>query len=223
MRRPHPAPGARVEPFGVDDRSLERGRKLLRKAKESKRPLEQRLMVAAAITTVMASPPIVVGGTAEEFWAHDDYHPTDLDLIPRPSPADENAFLELGLKRKGRFWIHPDLPVATEFPHDPSFEVRRTSDKRIAGVTVKLIGVDDLYLDRLQQTTMTESTSDQHFASLLAVAAANWDQLDWKYIERRIRETRERKPALGESMQRMNTACRRVARKQLSQVLLERL
>jgi len=207
----------------VDERRLEHARSLLRQAQEAKRPLDQRLLVAAAFSTVMETPPIVVGGTAEEYWARDEYHPTDVDLIPTPSKADEEAFRKLGLKKLGRHWVSQDTPVATEFPHDTTFEVRRTLDARVGDVTVKVIGVDDLYLDRLGQTTMTESTVDQHFASLLAVAVTNWARLDWTYVQERIRDITGVNPRLGESMKRMNRSCRRIARHELARERAKRL
>lgn len=172
------------------------------------------MVLAAALSSVMSRPPIVVGGTAEEFWTRDEYRPTDLDLIPDPTPDDRAAFEQLGLKREGRFWLHDDIPV--EFPYDETFEVRRTFEKKIAGVVVSVIGVDDLYVDRLVQTTSTENPRDVQFASALAVAATNYETLDWKYIDERIDETAEAKPTLGASMRRMNRTVKREARKALS-------
>lgn len=172
--------------------------------------------MAAALSAVMSPPPIVVGGTAEEYWTGDAYHPTDLDLIPRPSRADQEAFRKLGFKKEGRHWVRDDIPIATEFPHDESFEVRRTFDHKISDVIVKIIGVDDLYLDRLGQTTATMNVRDQHFASLLAVALTNWGTLDWRYIAARISETTKATPALGESMRTMHRKGRRAARNALA-------
>ena len=93
----------------------------MRQVPKAKRPLNQRLLVAAALSAVMSPPPIVVGGTAEEFWTGDEYHPTDLDLIPGPSRADQEAFRKLGFKKEGRHWVREDIPIATEFPQDESF------------------------------------------------------------------------------------------------------
>lgn len=165
----------------------------------------------------MSSAPIVVGGTAEEFWTRDPYRPTDLDLIPGPSDEDIAAFQELGLKKEGRHWVRHDLPVGTEFPHDESFEVKRTFDETVNNVVIKVIGVDDLYLDRLGQTTATENVRDQHFASLMAIALTNWDSLDWRYIEARITETTKRNPPLAKSMRTMHRRCLRKVRQALAE------
>jgi hypothetical protein len=200
----------------VDEARLERARRLLGEARDASRPLDQRLLVAAALSTVMEKMPTVVGGTAEEYWARDEYRPTDLDLIPTPSRADQDAFRKLGFKKDGRHWVSQDLAVATEFPHDSTFEVRRTIDARVGKVTVRVIGVDDLYLDRLGQATMTERIDDQHFASLLAITVTNWEQLDWAYVGGRIRETAVLRPELGRSMRKMHSICRRIARRELA-------
>ena len=179
--------------------------------------------MAAALSAVMSPPPIVVGGTAEEFWTGDEYHPTDLDLIPEPSRADQEAFRKLGFKKEGRHWVREDIPIATEFPHDDSFEVRRTVDEKVANVVVKIIGVDDLYLDRLGQSTSTMNIRDQHFSSLVAVALTNWEKLDWRYIEMRIAEVIKAKPPLGDSMGTMHRRCRRTVRNALARQRAARL
>jgi hypothetical protein len=195
---------------------LEQAEKLLRQVPKAKRPLNQRLLVAAALSAVMSSPPIVVGGTAEEYWTGDAYHPTDLDLIPGPTKADREAFRKLGFKKEGTHWVREDIPIAIEFPHDESFEVRRTFDEKVSNVIVKIIGVDDLYLDRLGQSTSTMNVRDQHFSSLLAVALTNWDKLDWPYIGRRVAEITKVKADLGDSMKTMHRKCRRDARNALA-------
>jgi hypothetical protein len=202
---------------------LEQAEKLLRQVPKAKRPLNQRLLVAAALSAVMSSPPIVVGGTAEEYWTGDEYHPTDLDLIPGPTKADREAFRKLGFKKEGRHWVREDIPIAIEFPHDESFEVRRTVDEKVTNVIVKIIGVDDLYLDRLGQSTSTMNVRDQHFSSLLAVALTNWDKLDWRYIGRRVAEITKEKPDLGASMKTMHRKCRRAARNALARQRAMRL
>ena len=200
----------------AEPRRLEQAQKLLRQVPKAKRPLNQRLLVAAALSVVMSPPPIVVGGTAEEFWTGDEYHPTDLDLIPGPSRADQEAFRDLGFKKEGRHWVREDIPIATEFPQDESFEVRRTFDQKVADVLVKIIGVDDLYLDRLGQSTSTINIRDQHFSSLLAVALTNWGNLDWPYIETRIVEITTVTADLGDSMRTMHRRCRRATRNALA-------
>lgn len=200
----------------ADRTQLARGRDLLELARKETKPLDQRLLVAAAFSSVMETPPIVVGGTAQEHWAGGPYRPTDLDLIPSPSRTDMAAFRQLGFTKRGRHWIWGDMGVGVEFPHDESFEVRRTFDKKIKGAIVKLIGVDDLYLDRLSQSTATMNVRDESFTSVVAIALSNWSVLDWGYIDARIREIGLTNRPVGEAMKAMQRRCRREVRNALA-------
>jgi hypothetical protein len=53
---------------------------LLEEADREPDRLRRHLLVAAALDSTFAKRAVVVGGTAEEYWTHDDYHPTDLDV-----------------------------------------------------------------------------------------------------------------------------------------------
>lgn len=176
--------------------------------------MTKRLLVGAALAGVMEQSPTVVGGTAEEYWSRSDYHPTDLDLVPDPSKKDENAFKALGFHREGRHWVREDVTFGIEFPHDPSFQVNRTVIVKLKTLRaeVQMIGVDDLFLDRLSQATATMNVRDMHFDSLLAVAVTNWDDLDRGYITSRIREIELQNPTLGSAMRSVERRCARRVR-----------
>lgn len=176
--------------------------------------MTKRLVLGAALSVVMEHSPTVVGGTAEEYWSRSAYHPTDLDLIPDPSKKDETAFKALGFYREGRHWVREDVPFGIEFPHDSSFQVNRTVIVKLKalGAEVQMIGVDDLFLDRLSQATATMNVRDMHFDSLLAVAVTNWDDLDRGYITGRIREIELQNPGLGLAMRTLQRRCARRVR-----------
>lgn len=176
--------------------------------------MTKRLLVAAAFSVVMEHAPTVVGGTAEEYWSRSAYHPTDLDLIPDPSKRDKQVFKTLGFNKEGRHWVREGVQFGVEFPHDPTFEVNRTVIVKLNALQaqVHMIGVDDLYLDRLGQATATMNVRDMHFASLVAVAVTNWSELDSGYITRRIREIESQNPLLGSAMNSMHRRCARKVR-----------
>jgi hypothetical protein len=207
----------------VESSQLERAERLLQLSKTAKKPLDQRLLVAAAITSVMSTPPVVVGGTAEEYWTGDAYRTTDLDLIPDPTTADIRALRKLGFRKEGRHWVRSDIPIATEFPHDATFEVRRVENAKVRGSAVRVIGIDDLYLDRLTQSTATLNVRDQAFDSLVAVALTNWDSLDWAYIYARIVELGRSKLGLGAALKSMKRRSNRKVRDALAALMASRL
>jgi hypothetical protein len=195
---------------------------LLRRA-GSAQPTEQRLLIAAALREVMTRTPVVVGGAAEAYWAGDLYRPTDLDLCPRPTVADEAALTALGFQKEGRHWVHADLVYGVEFPGSGD-DIQRTVEVSVGGAHAVVIAVEDLYLDRLRQSTMTERTRDRHFQDAVAIIVARRTALDWTYIDQRIEEEAATgQPLVGVAMQRMHPRVRAAARRALARIRRQEL
>src|SRR5436190_2110398 len=73
---------------------------------------------AAALRRILSHDPIVVGGTAEEYWTAADYHETDLDMCVQLSKVDRSTLAGYGFEREGRHWVSElgKYTVAVEFP-----------------------------------------------------------------------------------------------------------
>jgi hypothetical protein len=183
--------------------------------KESDR-LKRHLYVAAGLREVLEHRPVVVGGTAEEYWTRDDYHETDLDVCVPLTQTEEDALLRLGFERAGRYWeLTGERSVVLEFP-EPRIDgdEERVVEEAIGPGSFAMIGLDDLYLDRLRQTTATMNETDVHFQSALAVAAARFEDIDWTYVARRIEEEGGQ---LGAAMRKMDSRVRAKIRRRLSE------
>jgi hypothetical protein len=189
---------------------------LLRRA-GSAQPMEQRLLIAAALREVMTRTPVVVGGAAEAYWAGDLYRPTDLDLCPPPTIADEAALTALGFQKEGRHWVHADLMYGVEFPGSGD-DIQRTVEVSVGGAHAVVISVEDLYLDRLRH-----STRDRHFQDAVAIIVARRTALDWTYINQRVQEAATAQPLVGVSMQRMHPRVRAAARQALARIRRQEL
>lgn len=175
-------------------------------------------MLAAAMTLLLDTKPIVVGGTAEEYWAGGEYHPTDLDLCPRPSERDLVTLRQVGLVQRGRHWFRSDLPVAVEFP-GPGDDIQRTTLLRVGGVSILMIGCEDLYLDRLRQATASFPREDTSFDGALEIALTNYGTMDWDYVRNRLRGLAKTEPGVGQAMTRVNRRARARARRGRSQLI----
>lgn len=159
------------------------------------------------MTKVLAKEPIVVGGTAEEYWAGGEYHPTDLDLCPPPSASDLQALTSLGMRKRGRHWVRADLPVAVEFPGSGE-DIERTVSVTVDGVSVRIIGCEDLYLDRLRRATVSWPREDVSFDSALEIALTNYTRMDWDYVVGRIKTCVKSEPNVGTAMAGINRRAR---------------
>jgi hypothetical protein len=197
--------------------SISKARDLLRKAERAKPGLRQNLLLAAALSEVIAPAPVVVGGTAEEFWGGHEYHQTDLDLVGDLTSADRTTLEALGFQRRGREWIRAGTPFVIEFPDTRiDGDEERVHVTRVGGGSVRIIGLDDLYVDRLKQATSNESQEDVHFKSALAVAASRYDDINWRYVTGRISATVRSEPLVGQALRRVNSRIRSRARRALS-------
>jgi len=185
---------------------------LLLQIPKAKSRLRQRLLLAAAMTKLLTKEPIVVGGTAEEYWAGGEYHPTDLDLCPLPSPSDLIALESVGLRKTGRHWTRDDLPVAVEFPGSGD-DIERTVVVNVAGVSIQMISCEDLYLDRVRQATVTWPNEDVSFDAALEIALTNYVTMDWDYVRGRLRAAASNERIVGSLMAGVNRRVRSRARR----------
>ena len=194
--------------------SVSRAAELLREAasRDATDPdqrLERGLLVAAALREVLSHEPVVVGGTAEDFWTADEYHPTDLDLVTWPLTRREQGVLRaLGFTREGRHWVHGATGLPVEFPESRlAGDEARINRHPIGQGFASIIGVEDLYLDRVRQSTVDpEDVRLPTYLSALAIAASNRDRMDWRYVDEAIRGETEVDP------RRMRKIHRRVRR-----------
>lgn len=174
--------------------------------------------MAAALREALDGEPVVVGGTAEEFQSGAPYHGTDLDLVGVVTADDRGALRSLGFRKRGRHWYHDTIHVAVEFPDDRiDGDVDRIERVDLGPGTVAIIGVDDLYLDRLKQATAPISSVEGsiEFHSALAVATGAFERLDRRYVLRRIREVEQREGRIGERMRRLDRRIRHLAKRSM--------
>lgn len=193
-------------------RGQQQAEALLGQIHKARSGLRQRLLLAAAMTELLSKQPIVVGGTAEEYWAGGEYHATDLDLCPRPSPADLKALASVGLHKSGRHWTREDLPVAVEFPGTGE-DIERTVAVKVGGVSILMISCEDLYLDRARQATASWPRENVSFDAALELALTNYITMDWDYIGGRIRTAISSERTVGTLMASVNRRVRSRARR----------
>lgn len=194
--------------------TVSKAERLLKRAARERNRLRRHLLVAAALRESLPHDVIVVGGTAEEYWTRDSYHETDLDVCTPVLPNDRKTLERLHFEMEGRHWYHAGARVAVEFADsaidgDPT---RSVLERVPGGSAARIIGADDLYLDRLRQATMNEGVEDVHFQSSLAVAAACFDIIDWRYVRSRLQHIERGDRLVGSAMQRVNRVIRRRVR-----------
>lgn len=144
--------------------------------------------------------PVIVGGSAVEFYTGGAITSGDFDLVATHEAIIGAALIEVGFRREDRRGVrlggfyHPEILIGVEFVTGPLF-AGRTDASRLLLVVVDEASdtrvifppVEDMIADRLAQHASDPRGRDDMLeqARLLASLAEN---LDMAYLKRRVTE-----------------------------------
>lgn len=132
---------------------------------------------------VKGNKPILVGGSAVEFYTQGAYKSLDLDVIAKKKVL-EPMLKEMGFKKSGRHWYTEDVSIEIVSSHTKE----RTKVMKIGGHEIRIISVEDLIVDRLNACKHWDSRLDCEQATYLL--AGYWDVVDKGYLRERAKEER---------------------------------
>jgi hypothetical protein len=128
----------------------------------------------------------VVGGQAVETYTAGQFRTGDIDIVTPDSKAAEEILQQIGFEREGMIWLSKALGLAV---HIVGLSPTNSEKARIihAGpYQVRIVGVEDLIIDRLAAAKFWKSQVD------LEQAKALWKgfrkQIDLQYLRKRARD-----------------------------------
>lgn len=169
--------------------SIEELRERMDRAAQIEDPLDRRLWILAVITEFLAPSgvkPILVGGAAVEFYTAGGYFTFDIDVVAE-TQAMAKAMSELGFQKEGRHWIREDLQAAIEAPSSTlaGDDVNRLLTINVENMSVYVIGIEDIIIDRLNAYVHWDSTEDSRWVRHLI--QENEQDIDWAYLKARAK------------------------------------
>jgi len=130
----------------------------------------------------------IVGGQAVETYTAGQFRTGDIDIVTPDSKAAGEILKRIGFEREGMIWLNKDLGLAI---HIVGLFAQNSEKARIihAGpYKVRIVGVEDLIVDRLAAAKFWNSQVD------LEQATALWKgfrkQIDLQYLRKRARQER---------------------------------
>ncbi|MGQ9532278.1 MAG: UbiD family decarboxylase [Desulfotomaculales bacterium] len=127
--------------------------------------------------------PILVGGTALEFYTFGEYSTADVDLVLSGREKAARVLEMLGFRREGRHWYSADLDIAVEIPDNVlAGALEKTVTVSVEGEKVRVIGPEDLIVDRLAAAKFWKTRTDLEWAA--TVLLLHQDRIDPEYLER---------------------------------------
>ncbi|MFQ5975945.1 MAG: hypothetical protein ACE5J5_06505 [Candidatus Hydrothermarchaeales archaeon] len=130
---------------------------------------------------VKGEKPILVGGSAVEFYTQGAYKSLDLDVIAKQG-ALEPVLKSMGFKKSGRHWYTEDVSLEIV----SSYTKLRTKNMKIGESEMRIISVEDIIVDRLNACKHWDSSLDCEQATYLL--AGYWDVSDRDYLRKRAGE-----------------------------------
>src|SRR4030066_1569438 len=162
---------------------------ILEKIRQMESPLKRQLLMAALITNLLEqkgkNAPIVIGGCALSYYSREVYFTADIDLAYADREALDAVLKDIGFKKQGRYWVNEKLKIAIEVPslvlvgEDSPVEVVDLGE----GLQCKIIGIEDLIIDRLNACKYWKSEIDCEMAELLIRRYTR--EIDWLYLEKK--------------------------------------
>jgi predicted nucleotidyltransferase len=160
----------------------------LDKIKNTGSPLKKQLLTVALVSKLLEDKgkavPVIIGGCALSYYSREVYFTADIDLAYADREALNDILLAIGFKKDGRYWISESLKLAVEVPtstlagEDSPLEVVEFDE----GLNCRIIGIEDLIIDRLNACKHWKYEVDCEMAELLIQRYAG--TLDWSYLER---------------------------------------
>ncbi len=127
--------------------------------------------------------PILVGGSAVEFYTRGTCKSIDIDLL-----ADRNSLIpvleKMGFSKIGRHWFYTK-DIGIEIVGE-SAEGRRVNEIMHEEKLIRILSIEDLIVDRLNACKHWKSQYDCEQAQVLVGVYV--DKLDREYLKKRMKE-----------------------------------
>jgi len=160
--------------------------------RQTESPMKRQLLTVALISYLLQKKgkevPIVIGGLALSYYTREVYFTADIDLAYSDRDSLDEVLTEMDFEKKGRYWVNEDLKIAIELPvgvlaeEDAPLEIVELGPE----LQCKIIGIEDLIIDRLNACKHWKSEIDCEMAELLVVRYLK--ELDWDYLEKKARK-----------------------------------
>jgi len=131
--------------------------------------------------------PIVVGGSAVDFYTEGIYPSHDIDLVSNRKIIGEILENVFNFKPSGRHWINEQIGLSVEIPSSSlAGDIDKVTVIRIGDLNVYVIGFEDLIIDRLNACVHWKSQTDCDQAQYMIRYYRN--RLDFGYLEKKAKD-----------------------------------
>ena len=132
----------------------------------------------------------LVGGEAVEMYTAGQFRTGDIDITVSERPKAEKLLRQLGFSREGMIWLNQDLAIAVQIVASYPSRMEKVRTIEVNGFTVKIVGVEDLIIDRLVGAKYWRSNPKMEMEQASVLLESFRSSIDLAYLKNRASEER---------------------------------
>jgi Nucleotidyltransferase of unknown function (DUF6036) len=128
----------------------------------------------------------LVGGQAVETYTAGQFTTGDIDITTTDQQATEKLLTQLGFKREGMIWLNERLAIAVHIVGSYPTRTEKLRTVEVGQYRMRVVGVEELILDRLKAAKFWKSGRDAEQA--LVLFSGFRKRIDFDYLRKRAKE-----------------------------------
>jgi hypothetical protein len=164
-------------------------RALLSQIRKEPNELKKKMMLVGYITSRLerkSQSIYLVGGQAVETYTAGQFTTGDVDITTTDRRTTEQILARLGFKGEGMIWLNEGMGIAVHIVDVIPKSTEGIRTIHVGPYAVRVVGVEELIVDRLAAAKFWKSQRDAEQATALINTFAR--RIDMKYLRRRARE-----------------------------------
>jgi hypothetical protein len=150
--------------------ALQPPRQFLSRLAREPNELKKKMLLLGYVSALMArrrASVFLVGGQAVETYTGGVFTTGDIDITTTDTVGTEELLSKLGFAREGMIWVSTRLGMAVHLVDSYPRRSLRARTVEVDGYTIKIVGVEDLIIDRLMAAKFWKSERDAEQAKAL--------------------------------------------------------
>jgi len=166
-----------------------RARALVSQLKKEPNELKRKMLLLGYVTDRLERKKesvYLVGGQAVETYTAGQFTTGDIDITTTDRKATEEILARMGFERAGMVWLNEAIGIAVHIVGQFPTKSEKARLVHVGPYTVRVVGVEDLIIDRLAAAKHWKSQRDVEQARALFDGFKK--QIDIQYLRKRAKE-----------------------------------
>src|SRR2546426_6081132 len=162
---------------------------LIRQVKKEPNELKRKMLLVGYLSDELSKRGAflsLVGGQAVETYTAGQFTTGDIDITTTDQEATERLLTRLGFKREGMIWLNEKLGIAVHIVGSYPTRTEKIRTVEVGPYRVRVVGVEELIIDRLRAAKSRRSGRDAEQA--LVLFSGFRKRIDIDYLRRRAKE-----------------------------------